>query len=55
MNTEDEAGVKTTVLQLFMRWPNTCLLVSCYLGYVKVAKALLSKNAKISAKDSDGR
>ncbi|XP_043510703.1 transient receptor potential channel pyrexia [Frieseomelitta varia] len=55
MNTEDETGLNTTVLQLFMRWPNTCLLVSCYLGYVKVVKALLSKNAKISARDSDGR
>ncbi|KAK1132464.1 hypothetical protein K0M31_013850 [Melipona bicolor] len=55
MNTEDEAALNTTVLQLFMRWPNTCLLVSCYLGNVKVVKALLSKTAKVSARDSDGR
>lgn len=55
MNIEDETTLNTTVLQLFIRWPNTCLLVSCYLGYVKVVKALLNKNAKVSARDSDGR
>lgn len=55
MNIQDKTGLNTTVLQLFIRWPNTCLLVSCYLGYIKVVKALLSKNAKVSARDSDGR
>ncbi|XP_012243698.1 transient receptor potential channel pyrexia-like isoform X2 [Bombus impatiens] len=56
LNIENEAALNTTALQLFLRWPNTCLLVSCYLGHVNVVKALLkSKNANISARDSDGR
>ncbi|XP_076762785.1 transient receptor potential channel pyrexia [Xylocopa sonorina] len=55
LNVENEAAANATVPQLFLNWPDTCLLVSCYLGHVGVVKALLKKNAKVSARDSDGR
>ncbi|CAK9822839.1 Transient receptor potential channel pyrexia [Anthophora retusa] len=54
-NIENDAATNTTAPQMFLQWPNTCLLVSCYLGHFEVVKALLNKNAKVSAKDSDGR
>lgn len=55
LDIENEAAINTTVPELFLRWPSTCLLVSCYLGHVDIVKALLTKNAKVSARDSDGR
>ncbi|OAD58344.1 Transient receptor potential channel pyrexia [Eufriesea mexicana] len=55
LNIEDEAALNKTVPQLFLRWPNTCLLVACYLGHVDVVRALLNKNANVSARDNDGR
>lgn len=55
LNIENEAAANATASQLFIRWPNTCLLVSCYLGHLDLVKALLSKNAKVTTRDSDGR
>ncbi|XP_029048675.1 transient receptor potential channel pyrexia isoform X5 [Osmia bicornis bicornis] len=55
LSIENEAAANATASQLFTRWPNTCLLVSCYLCHLDLVKALLSKNAKVTARDSDGR
>ncbi|XP_076235392.1 transient receptor potential channel pyrexia [Calliopsis andreniformis] len=55
LTIENEMAMNATIPQLLMRWPNTCLLVSCFLGHVEIVKALLSKNANVSARDSDGR
>ncbi|XP_076392292.1 transient receptor potential channel pyrexia isoform X2 [Megachile rotundata] len=55
LSIENEVAANATALQLFTRWPNTCLLVSCYLGHLDLVKTLLSKNAKVSARDCDGR
>lgn len=55
LNIENEAAVNATIPKLFIRWPNTCLLISCFLGHVEVVKVLLNKNAKVTARDGDGR
>jgi hypothetical protein len=30
-------------------------MISCWLGHVEIARALLNKGAPVSAKDNDGR
>ncbi|XP_076637363.1 transient receptor potential channel pyrexia-like [Colletes latitarsis] len=55
LTIENEAAANATISQLFMRWPNTCLLISCFMGQVEIVKALLNKNARVTARDSDGR
>ncbi|XP_054010715.1 transient receptor potential channel pyrexia [Hylaeus anthracinus] len=55
LTIENEAAANATIPQLFKRWPNTCLLVSCYVGHVEVVKVLLNKNATVTTRDSDGR
>ncbi|XP_078036050.1 transient receptor potential channel pyrexia [Augochlora pura] len=43
------------VSQHIKNWPNTYLLVSCFLGNVELVKALLDKNVNPSTRDCDGR
>ncbi|EFN62635.1 Transient receptor potential channel pyrexia [Camponotus floridanus] len=63
----DEIKQKTTVVdenraanitirgQLLAKWPNTCLLISSWLGHVEIVKALLEKGVPVSTRDNDGR
>ncbi|EFN68830.1 Transient receptor potential channel pyrexia [Camponotus floridanus] len=41
--------------QWFPKWPDTCLLISSWLGHVEIVKALLEKGVPVSTRDSDGR
>lgn len=55
LDSENEAAATATPGQLLARWPDTCLLISSWLGHVEIAMALLDKKASISTSDSDGR
>ncbi|GAB1866370.1 Transient receptor potential channel pyrexia [Camponotus japonicus] len=50
----DEAAAMTPV-QLLAEWPDTCLLISSWLGHVEIVKALLAKGVPVSTSDDDGR
>ncbi|XP_050444857.1 transient receptor potential channel pyrexia-like [Cataglyphis hispanica] len=52
---ENGAAAAATPGQLLARWPDTCLLISSWLGHVEIAKALLNKGAPVSTSDNDGR
>lgn len=52
---ENGAAAAATPGQLLARWPDTCLLISSWLGNVEIVKALLDKGASVSASDNDGR
>ncbi|XP_029172878.1 transient receptor potential channel pyrexia-like [Nylanderia fulva] len=53
--SENGAAATATPGQLLAGWPDTCLLVSCWLGHVEIAKALLDKGTPVSTSDNDGR
>ncbi|XP_012535072.2 transient receptor potential channel pyrexia [Monomorium pharaonis] len=55
LDSENEAAAAATPGQLLVRWSDTCLLISSWLGHTEVAKALLDKGASVSASDCDGR
>lgn len=52
---EKDAATAATPEQLLTKWPNTCLLVSCWLGQLELVKVLLKRGAQISCRDGDGR
>ena len=53
--SENEAAAAATPGQLLAGWPDTCLLISSWLGHVELAKALLDKGAPVFTSDNDGR
>ncbi|XP_072748034.1 transient receptor potential channel pyrexia [Anoplolepis gracilipes] len=53
--SENGAAAAATPTQLLAGWPDTCLLISSWLGHVEIAKALLGKGASVSTCDNDGR
>ncbi|XP_014477620.1 PREDICTED: transient receptor potential channel pyrexia-like isoform X2 [Dinoponera quadriceps] len=53
--SENGAAASATPGQLLAGWPDTCLLISSWLGHVEIAKALLDKGAPVATSDSDGR
>lgn len=55
LDSENEAAAAATPGQLLAGWPDTCLLISSWLGHAEIAKALLDKGAPVSANDCDGR
>ncbi|XP_023246750.1 transient receptor potential channel pyrexia-like [Copidosoma floridanum] len=52
---ENEEALASTPDELLMKWPNTCLLVSCWFGQIDIVKLLLQKGAQVSYCDCDGR
>ncbi|GAB1869853.1 Transient receptor potential channel pyrexia [Camponotus japonicus] len=52
---ENGAASAATPAQLLAGWPDTCLLISSWLGHVEIAKALLDKGAPVFTSDNDGR
>ncbi|XP_012266246.2 transient receptor potential channel pyrexia [Athalia rosae] len=52
---ENEAAAAAEPEELIAKWPNTCLLVSCFFGNFDLAKHLLSKGARVDSCDGDGR
>lgn len=55
LDSENEAAATATPGQLLAQWPDTCLLISSWLGHVEIARALLDKGAPVSTSDCDGR
>ncbi|XP_020288047.1 transient receptor potential channel pyrexia-like isoform X2 [Pseudomyrmex gracilis] len=55
LDSENGAAAAATPGQLLAGWPDTCLLISSWLGRVEIAKALLDKGAPVSTTDCDGR
>ncbi|KAG5309607.1 PYX protein, partial [Acromyrmex insinuator] len=55
LDSENGAAAAATPGQLLAGWPDTCLLISSWLGHVEIAKALLDKGAPVSTSDCDGR
>lgn len=53
--SENGAAAAATPGQLLAGWPDTCLMISCWLGHVEIARTLLDKGALVSTKDNDGR
>lgn len=53
--SENGAAAAATPGQLLAGWPDTCLLISSWLGHAEIAKALLDKGAPVSTSDNDGR
>lgn len=52
---ENEAAASASPAELIAKWPNTCLLVSCFFGKYCLVKRLLEKGARVDACDGDGR
>lgn len=52
---ENESAATATPEELLSKWPNTCLLVSTWLGQMELVKLLLEKGAEVSFRDNDGR
>ncbi|EFN63912.1 Transient receptor potential channel pyrexia [Camponotus floridanus] len=52
---ENRAAATMTPVQLLAEWPDTCLLISSWLGHVELVKALIEKGVPVSTKDNDGR
>ncbi|EFN63911.1 Transient receptor potential channel pyrexia [Camponotus floridanus] len=52
---ENRAAATMTPGQLLAEWPDTCLLISSWLGHVELVKALIEKGVPVSTKDNDGR
>ena len=40
---------------ILAKWPETCLLVSCWLNQYELSKALLDRGVNVNARDGDGR
>jgi hypothetical protein len=55
LDSENGAAAVATSGQLLAGWPDTCLLISSWLGHVEIAKALLDKGASVTTKDNNGR
>ncbi|KAG5319062.1 PYX protein, partial [Acromyrmex heyeri] len=55
LDSENGAAAAATPGQLLAGWPDTCLLISSWLGHMEIAKALLDKGASVSTSDCDGR
>lgn len=53
--SENGAAASATPGQLLAGWPDTCLLISSWLGHVEITKALLDKGAPVATSDGDGR
>lgn len=45
----------TEASELLQKYPNTCLLIACWLGKFEIVEFLLKKGAQVSCKDRDGR
>ncbi|XP_025072929.1 transient receptor potential channel pyrexia-like [Pogonomyrmex barbatus] len=55
LDSENGAAAAASPGQLLAGWPETCLLISSWLGHVEVVKALLDKGIPVSTRDIDGR
>jgi len=52
---ENRAAATTNPVQLLAEWPDTCLLISSWLGHLEIIKALLEKGVPVFTSDNDGR
>ncbi|XP_025270615.1 delta-latroinsectotoxin-Lt1a [Camponotus floridanus] len=52
---ENRAAATMTPVQLLAEWPDTCLLISSWLGHIEIVKALIEKGVPVSTRDNDGR
>ncbi|XP_068993861.1 uncharacterized protein pyx [Neodiprion pinetum] len=52
---ENDAAAAAAPGELISKWPNTCLLVSCFFGKLELVKYLLQRGARVDACDGDGR
>ncbi|XP_071578762.1 transient receptor potential channel pyrexia-like [Temnothorax nylanderi] len=55
LDSENGAAAAATPGRLLAEWPDTCLLISSWLGHVEIARVLLDKSAPVSTCDCDGR
>jgi hypothetical protein len=55
LTAENEAALSSTPVDLITKWPNTCLLVSCWLEHFELVKILLKKGAQVNYRDFNGR
>ncbi|KAF7399198.1 hypothetical protein HZH68_007790 [Vespula germanica] len=53
--SENNIATRATPTELLVKWPETCLLVACWLGHFEIVKVLLEKNVNIFCKDENGR
>ncbi|XP_008553590.1 transient receptor potential channel pyrexia [Microplitis demolitor] len=54
-DAQNEAAASSTSVSVLVKWPETCLLVACWLGQVEVVKVLLQRCSNISVRDGHGR
>ncbi|XP_014235400.1 transient receptor potential channel pyrexia-like [Trichogramma pretiosum] len=52
---ENEAALSSSLTDLIIKWPSTCLLVATWLNNEGLVKLLLDKGARPSCRDADGR
>ncbi|XP_076657384.1 transient receptor potential channel pyrexia [Halictus rubicundus] len=55
LSIESDAASGVSISQDLKSWPNTYLLVSCFLGHVELVQVLLKTNVNPSIRDCDGR
>lgn len=53
--SENNAATTATPTELLIKWPETCLLVSCWVNHFEIVKILLKKNVNVFCRDEDGR
>ncbi|XP_066598599.1 uncharacterized protein [Prorops nasuta] len=52
---ENDSTIAIRTAEFLIKWPNTCLLISCWLGKFEIVKVLLSRGACTSCRDDAGR
>ncbi|XP_034936938.1 uncharacterized protein [Chelonus insularis] len=52
---QNETASSSAPALVLAKWPETCLLVACWLGQYEVVKLLLERGTNISARDGSGR
>lgn len=52
---QNEDAASSSPSAVLARWPETCLLVACWLGRHELVKALIERGTNIFVRDNDGR
>ncbi|KAK0182001.1 hypothetical protein PV327_000176 [Microctonus hyperodae] len=52
---QNEDAASSSPAAVLAKWPETCLLVACWLGRHELVKALIERGTNIFVRENDGR